>query len=257
VKLGLSYEVGEASRKVLRELGLTMYESSVYLSLVQRGVMTASEVSDSARVPFSKVYEVLNNLEQKGWVNVEKGRPSRYFAKSPVEAFEAARNQLEGQIRGWEKTVVSELEPLYEQREVQEKPDIWILRGEASVVAKIQEMLRTARTQVMIAIPPFAEKLAGKAVPLLATLSAVDAQVLVMVAGDVKGWNLHSSLGSVEVRQRDSLFGGGVIVDGVEALLLLGEESRPSLVVWSNHVGLVKFAKDYFQHLWNSSTKNQ
>lgn len=257
MKVGLSQEVGEESRKVLRELGLTTYESSVYLSLVKRGVMTASEVSESARVPFSKVYEVLNNLEQKGWANIEKGRPSRYFAKSPVEAFEATRNQLEGKIRSWERTVVGELEPLYEKRELREKPDIWILRGEASVLAKIQEMLRKAQNQVMIAIPPFAEKLAGKAIPLLATLRVVDAQVLVMVAGDAKGWRLQGSTSNLEVRERDNLFGGGVIVDGEEALLLLGEEGKPSLVVWSNHVGLVKFAKDYFQHLWNSSKKNK
>jgi len=55
-----------------------------------------------------------------------------------------------------------------------------------------------------------------------------------------------------EVRVRDRMFGGGVIVDGKEALLLLGEE-KPTLVIWSDHVGLVKFAKDYFRYLWESS----
>ncbi|UCH31245.1 MAG: hypothetical protein JSV05_07025, partial [Candidatus Bathyarchaeota archaeon] len=59
----------------------------------------------------------------------------------------------------------------------------------------------------------------------------------------------------VEIRSREELFGGGVIVDGAEALLFLGEEGKPSLVVWSNHVGLVKFAKDYFEHLWDSSRR--
>ncbi len=54
-----------------------------------------------------------------------------------------------------------------------------------------------------------------------------------------------------EVRVRDTLFGGGVIVDAREALLILGED-KPSLVIWSNHIGLVKFARDYFQYLWES-----
>lgn len=48
------------------------------------------------------------------------------------------------------------------------------------------------------------------------------------------------------------MFGGGVIVDSKEAMLFLGEE-KPTLVIWSNHIGLVKFARDYFQFLWNSS----
>jgi len=50
------------------------------------------------------------------------------------------------------------------------------------------------------------------------------------------------------------MFGGGIIVDGKEAILFMGED-KPTLVIWSNHLGLVQFAKDYFQHLWNSSEK--
>jgi len=34
--------------------------------------------------------------------------------------------------------------------------------------------------------------------------------------------------------------------------LFLGEE-KSILVIWSNHLGLVKFAKEYFQYLWESS----
>lgn len=249
----MSPAVGEDTRRVLRELGLTAYESAVYLSLVERGVMTASEVSERAAVPFSKVYEVLNSLGQKGWVDIERGRPSRYFAKAPTEALEAAKGKLERKMHAWERVVVGELQPLYEKRELREKPDIWILRGEGSVLAKLAEMLGVARSQVMVAAPHFARSLAEKAVPLLGSLKLNNVEVLVMVAGRSKDWGLEELIGVVELRERDNLFGGGVIVDGREAMLFLGEEEKPSLVVWSNHTGLVKFAKDYFQHLWNSS----
>ena len=254
VKDGMA-AIGEEARRALRELGLTAYESAVFLSLMERGVMTASGVSESAGVPFSKVYEVLNNLERKGWIDVERGRPSRYFCKSPKEAFEAARRELEGKLRGWEHAITEELQPLYEKRELREKPDIWILRGEASVLAKLQEMLGKARSQVMVAAPLFARSLAEKTVPLLTGIQFGDVKILVMVAGAPKDWGLDRLSGVVEVRWRDNLFGGGLIVDGEEALLFLGEEDKPSLVVWSNHVGLVKFAKDYFQYLWDSSKK--
>ncbi len=248
----MSFPIGAAARKALRELGLTGYESSIYLSLVEGGVMTASEVSRSADVPFSKVYEVLNSLEQKGWVNIERGRPSRYFAKSPVEAFEAARHELDEKMRSWEHVVTKDLQPLYEKRELREKPDIWILRGQNSVAAKLREMLGKARSQVMIAVPLFARDFADKAKPLLAGLGLSDVKILIMIAGKLEGWRTEEFTNIVEIRGRENLFGGGVIVDGEEALLLLGED-RPSLVVWSNHMGLVKFAKDYFQHLWDSS----
>lgn len=245
-------KISVESERVLRELGLTGYEVAVYTSLVERGVMSASEVSEGAGVPFSKVYEVLNSLERKGWIDIERGRPSRYFSKPPAEAFESARQELEQKINFWEQTIVHELQPLYEKRELREKPDIWILRGEASVLKKLKEMLGKAKSQVMIAAPIFTRNLAEKMMLLLGGLSLSDIKVMVMVAGKLREWGIEETEGNVEARQRREMFGGGVIVDGQEALLILGEE-KPSLVVWSNHSGLVKFARDYFQHLWNSS----
>jgi len=55
---------------------------------------------------------------------------------------------------------------------------------------------------------------------------------------------------------KDNMFGGGLIADGREAILILGEK-KTSLTIWSDHLGLVKFAKDYFQHLWDSAEKAQ
>jgi sugar-specific transcriptional regulator TrmB len=249
----LSQAVGEEAKKTLHELGLTAYETAVYLSLVERGVMAASEVSESANVPFSKVYEVLNRLERKGWIDVERGRPSRYFAKAPTEALEATRRGFDEKMQSWTRAFEEELQPLYEKRELREKPDIWILRGETSVLAKLQEMLGKARREVMIAAPIFVRGLAKKALPLLVSLRLGDVKVLLMVAGEPGDWELEKLVGTVEIRGRSDLFGGGVIVDGEEALLFLGEEDKPSLVIWSNHMGLVKFAKDYFRYLWESA----
>ncbi|UCB60403.1 MAG: TrmB family transcriptional regulator [Candidatus Bathyarchaeota archaeon] len=248
----MNHAVGENTKRFLHELGLTAYESVVYLSLIEHGVMTASKVSESASVPFSKVYEVLNNLERKGWLDIERGRPSRYFAKSPTEAFEGVKRNLDEKVQSWKKTMVDELQPLYEKRELREKPDIWILRGEASVLTKLREMLSKAHLQVMIAAPLFARTLAEKTMPLLSSFKLDGVDVSVLVAGSLKDWGLDIIQG-LDVRERADMFGGGVIVDGKEAMLFLGEEDKPNLVVWSNHVGLVKFAKDYFQYLWKTS----
>ena len=74
-----------------------------------------------------------------------------------------------------------------------------------------------------------------------------------MVAGEKEDWAFLKALTAVsELRVRDHMFGGGAIVDGKEAMLFLGEE-RPTLVIWSNHAGLVGFAREYFQFLWDSS----
>jgi len=241
--------VSEEARRVLRQAGLTEYETRAYLSLLKTGALTAGEVSEQASVPYSKVYETLNGLERKGWIEAEHGRPSRYYAKSPSEALEAARLRLEDMVSGWKRVVLGELQPLYERRELREKPDIWILRGEFSVLAKLQEMLGQARKELMVAAPVFAKSFVEVGVPLLNRLQDGGVNVQVMVTMD---WDVKKLAEVGEVRVRDSMFGGGVIVDGREALLFLGED-KPTLVIWSSHVGLVKFARDYFQHLWETA----
>jgi sugar-specific transcriptional regulator TrmB len=244
----------DVARRVLHELGLTEYETETYIALLQSGVLTASEVSEQSNVPYSKIYETLNALERKGWIEAQRGRPSKYFPKSPAEALAMTKLQFEEKLRNWEKTVATELQPLFEQREIREKPDIWILRGELSVLAKLQEMLDGARSEVMIAAPVFAKPFAGFFVNFLRSLRDKNVRVLFMGAGDAKEWNVEELSLIAEVRTRDNMFGGGVICDGREALLMLGED-KPSLVIWSNHIGLVKFARDYFQYLWDSSKK--
>ena len=75
--------VSEATLKALRELGLTEYETAAYLTLIEGGEMSASDVSNKSRVPFSRVYDVLGRLDGRGFIQLIKGRPTRYISKSP------------------------------------------------------------------------------------------------------------------------------------------------------------------------------
>ena len=249
-----SLPLSEEVKKVLRELGLTQYETRAYLALLDKGVLTASQISEYAEVPYSKVYEVLASLEKKGWIKTERERPSKYYPKSPSEALEVAKLRLEEMTRSWEQAILSELQPLYEKRGIREKPDIWILRGEFSILVKLKETLDKAKKEVMIAAPSLPKTLESTVVSLLTHLQSAGVNVLFMISREAKDWNLRKIANVSEVRVRDQMFGGGVIVDSKEAMLFLGEE-KPNLVIWSNHLGLVKFARDYFQFLWNSSEK--
>jgi sugar-specific transcriptional regulator TrmB len=67
--------ISDKSRKAMESLGLTSYETKVYLSLLETGSMTASNISKKSSVPYSKIYEVLNSLEDKGWLEIDSARP--------------------------------------------------------------------------------------------------------------------------------------------------------------------------------------
>ncbi len=244
--------ISQDARRTLKELGLTNYETRAYIALLERGVLTASEVSEDSGVPYSKIYETLTSLERKGWIETEHSRPGRYYPKAPSEALAMAKLQLDEKMTQWEKIITNELQPSYEKREIREKPDIWILRGEFSTITKLKEMLEKAKSELMVAAPALPKTVADLFTSFLQPLKSKDVKVLLMVSKQALTWDLKELENLAEVRVRDQMYGGGVIVDGKEAILFLGED-KPTLVIWSNHVGLVQFAKDYFQHLWDSS----
>jgi len=247
--------ISEKTRQVLREIGLNAYEIDVYVALLEGGQMTAMEISKKANVPYSKIYDVLNSLKDKGWIKSVESRPNKYHPTSPLEALATAKLEIEEKYKDWEQTVAGELQPLYEKRELVEHPDILILHGQKGIMAKLEEIFQKAAKEIMIAAPEFAKTMIATATVYLEMLQKTRVDIKLMIAGKAENWTNLKKLASIsELRAREQMFGGGVIVDGKEAMLFLGEE-KPSLVIWSNHVGLVRFARDYFQFLWDSSQK--
>jgi sugar-specific transcriptional regulator TrmB len=252
---GIKLSISEDARQVLREIGLNAYEIDAYVALLESGQMTAMEISKKAKVPYSKIYEVLNLLKDKGWIKSVETRPTKYYPIQPLEALATAKIRLEDKYMGWEQTTARELQPLYEKRELVERPDILILHGQQGVMAKLEETLKKAKKEIMIAAPEFTKNIIASTPFSPEILQKTSVNTKLMVAGKAEGWkSLKRMAGIGELRVRDQMFGGGIIVDGKEAILFLGEE-KPSLVIWSNHVGLVRFAKEYFQFLWDSSRK--
>jgi sugar-specific transcriptional regulator TrmB len=244
--------IDENTKETLHNMGLNAYEIDAYTTLLEVGQLTAMEISREAKVPYSKIYEVLNSLKEKGWIKSSETRPFKYYPVSPLEATAFTKQKLEDKYIGWEQTVAETLQPLYEKRELVERPDILILHGQQAVVAKLEEVLKKATKEVMIAAPVFAKPIIASADQLLAGLKKT-VNVKLMAAGQPDDWKALKKIEGVnKLRVRDNMFGGGVIADGKEAMLFLGEE-KPSLIIWSNHAGLVGFAREYFQFLWDSS----
>jgi sugar-specific transcriptional regulator TrmB len=245
--------INENTRVALREMGLNAYGIDAYIVLLEGGQMTAMEISQVATVPYSKMYEVLNQLKEKGWIKSSETRPFKYYPVPPLEATRFTKLRLEDKYLNWENTVAENLQPLYEKRELVERPDMLILRGQQAVLSKLEEVIKKASLEIVIAAPEFAKPLIALAEPLLGSGLKKTVKIKLMAAGKKEDWLfLKKYAGLNELRIRDHMFGGGVIADGKEAMLFLGED-KPTLVIWSNHVGLVGFAREYFQFLWDSS----
>ena len=245
--------MSEKIKALLRKVGLTDYEVNAYLALLEKGALTAKQISYGAQIPFSKVYQVLNSLEKKGWVEVVRKRPSKYFPKSPEAALKAAKAAMESEWMQIEKVVADELVPLYEKVKSKEKYDIWILRGLSNIASKFKEMVKKCQEELLVAFPSIKEELIMDFFPLLQSLIGENAEVHFMVSKGLNE-NVYKAFSRIgEVRLRDKMFGGGAISDGVEVLLLFSDEKGEITAIWSDHPGLAGLAKDYFNYLWKES----
>ena len=251
--------ISDRVRRSLQEFGLTEYEIRSYTSLLEVGPATANQLSEASAVPYSKIYEVLGSLEKKGWIEMEHGRPSKYYPKPPSLAMEITKSQLENSLKTSETLVLDELQPIYEKKGVRERPDIWIVRGNFNVLAKIRETVEHVQKEILAAVPTIPDSVADMLMPLVKSIAERGVKVQIMTMQSPKDEIMAKLMKFCEVRVREQMFGGGIIADGHEVILLLGQEGDEaiSLAIWSDHIGLSKFAKNYFEYLWADSQQTQ
>jgi len=241
------------AKTFLRKAGLTDYEVNAYLALLEKGALTARQVSYGTQIPFSKVYQVLNNLERKGWIEVSRKRPSKYFPKSPETALKTAKAAIENEWLQIEKAVADELTPLYEKIKTREKYDIWILRGLPNIASKFKDMIKNCREELLIAFPSIKEDFLIDFYPILQSFIGEKTQVRFMVSKGLSE-NVYRTLSKVgEVKLKTKMFGGGAISDSGEVMLLFSDEKGEVTAIWSDHPGLAGLAKDYFNYLWKET----
>jgi len=238
----------------LRELGLTEYESRIYISLVSKGSATAMELSRLTDVPYSRIYDVLGRLEGKGWIGSEKSKPTKYTPKPPLEAVRAAKLEIQKLVDEQEKVVVSDLQPVFERSWKSEKPEVYILYGEDNVLKKIEESIQRAEKYVLLALPTFGSREFSVFFPVISRLRSSNVKVRLLTSK--LDSRVASKLGDlIETRIRESLYGGGAIIDGREAMIILTEQSAAgspaiNIGIWAKHIGLAVIANNYFDYLW-------
>ena len=246
--------ISDKVKKSLEKVGLTSYETRSYTCLVNNGELNASELSHKSGVPYSKIYEVLGTLEQKGWIGSDDSRPTKYMAKSPSTALETTKQNFDSEFSNDQNNILSELVPMYEKSGTSEKPDIWFISGVINIVSKIMEMVEGCREEILIAVPQAGEEIVKQALPKLRQLHDKGIEITILTSDSLDKESLKSICRVANVKVKEGLFGGGIISDKRYVVILLGPEISSSasseiVAIWADHSGLAGFAREYFEYL--------
>ena len=153
--------LSDKTKKAMEDIGLGSYEIKVYISLLEKGSMTASEISKKSNVPYSKIYEVLNSLEGRGWVESNSSRPQKFFPNSPQTAAVTTRTLIEKKMDSNNELIIRELMPIYEKTGIKERPEIWVVMGLFNIANKVQEIIQNCKKELLVALPQGAENIVG------------------------------------------------------------------------------------------------
>ena len=246
--------VSDKTKKSLENIGLTSYEIRSYTTLLKQGEINASEISEKSGVPYSKIYEVLGLLEEKGWIGSDDSRPTKYFAKSPTTALETTKQSAENEFLKNRSVILTELTSLYEKSGTSEKPDIWVISGAMNIVAKIMELVENCRSEVLIAIPQAGEEIVKQSLPKLRQLNEKGVKITILTSDKLDKESVKSISRIAKIKIKSGLFGGGIISDKRYVVILMGPEISGSkttdiVAIWADHAGLAGFAKEYFEYL--------
>jgi predicted transcriptional regulator len=129
--------------KKLIQLGFNEYEAKVYLAIVMLSEGTAKEISEQSGVPRSRIYDVMERLAGKGFVEVGSTTPLCYKANEPSVAFD----HLMGELKKAQDDILRKLTELDNKVEKLENP-IWTLKGDWAIDHKIEELLRFSKKEI-------------------------------------------------------------------------------------------------------------
>lgn len=239
----------------LKEAGLTDYEALVYLKLVLDGPSSAKEISESSGVPHTRVYDVLEALELKGWVEIGQGRPMRFKAKPPSEVINVIRLEHQNRLSRIEEVLLNDLQSIYDARSV-EGSEIWFVRSVAGITNRIQTLAHSFKKELCIVMGNLDMTIYSG---LLSMLSRIDPKKSVKILASQESFNVLKSLSSdnVIIKIGMNVIPFNVILsDKGEVVfhLVVGldqpTEKRKNLAVYISDKSLSKVIYDYIDLLW-------
>ncbi|MFX0043195.1 MAG: TrmB family transcriptional regulator [Candidatus Hodarchaeota archaeon] len=260
----MSKEIPENVKESLRSIGLTDYEISIYLTLISKGPMDARELSEASGVPYSRIYNILTQLEkEKLWIiKEEESRPSRYFAKSPDEALIIAKKQFNDNFDDHSNKIIHTLTPIYQSHDTPIKIALYVHRGRDVCINRALALLNLAKTSVYIVttdqefLDVFYDdikKARARGVTNLKLLIEDKA-----LKDDKFRKTLEKYKELCEIRARDQVFGSAIVMDeGEDAFIILSESFFPKKMsyfgVVTDHIAFGPSANYYFSYLYKTA----
>src|SRR5437016_512859 len=140
----------ERATKTLESIGLSGYEARGYIALVAHGYGSAETIAETARIPRTSAYKVLQSLCQKGFAISTRGRPTIFKPEAP--------SKVKGRVVEHLDDTFSKLDLLHEVLRAKGEPQlVYTIITKPRVLEKIGELIDQSTESCIVATPTFSE----------------------------------------------------------------------------------------------------
>jgi len=259
----MSNEIQDSVKDALRKIGLTDYEISIYLTLISKGPMDARELSEHSGVPYSRIYNILTQLEKnKKWIlKEEESRPSRYFAKSPDEALIIAKKQYNDEFDENSNRVIHTLSPIYDSHNVPIKIALYIHRGKDVCLNRALSLIHLAKNSIYLVSTDFDFlEIYYEDIKKARAKGVIDIKLLIEKDALEQHEELLKKYAKIaEIKSRDQVFGSSIIIDeGEDAFIILSQsffEKLSYFGILTDHIAFGAASLYYFTYLYSTANE--
>lgn len=128
----------------LRDAGLSKYQANAYITLLQLGTASATETAAASDVPKSRIYDVLRDLENKGYVETFEQDSLRAKALDPTEMLSSLRTQATNLER-----TADAIDQLWKEPNVGDH-QITLVKRRETVIDGARDAIRNAETEIQL-----------------------------------------------------------------------------------------------------------
>lgn len=182
-----------AIERGLERMGLSSYKAQVYATLLDHGALPAVEIARRSSVPRSRIYDVLTDLEQEGYIETFEREDKRHArAAEPSAVVDDLRRVGDSLTE-----TAEQIEDVWERSSLHDHA-LGLFDGVGSVLTQVESLVREADTSVSVAATPAQYYQLREA---LARASENGALVRVSVE-DIDGTDIDTEQPVTELRSR-------------------------------------------------------
>ena len=141
---------------LLITIGLSQSQAQIFLELVKRKEATASDLCKATGIKSSRIYSILNELEQIGLLMILNASPKRYIIVPLTEGLHNLQELLEKDLEKRKKAINEvnlHLTPLFDSTTSIPSAMAFIIKGKKNIVNKITHELTKVEKEVLIRFP--------------------------------------------------------------------------------------------------------